>query len=282
MKTKFIQCLIAGAAITGSPLMADGLPFKSGEKIAFLGDSITELGSKNPLGYVRLVMDGIKRSGIDAEAVPAGISGNMSHQMRARLERDVISKKPQWMFLSCGVNDAPNGIDNPGLPLEQYTANINAVIDRCNKAGIRVIILTATPVVEEPEHVANKNLVRYNESLRNVAAGRKLPIVDLNKRFNAFIAQKPDKQKRVLTVDGTHMAPYGDILMAYTILQQLGMDTDTLHKAAAAWMEQQDGWQTKMTLKLSVAEMEKIRKNLPEDMTLEEWIHTVVRQNIAE
>ncbi len=282
MKNKLlIQCILAGAAIAGTPLFAEGLPFESGEKIAFLGDSITENGTKNPLGYVRLVMDGLKRCGIDAQAVPAGVSGNMSHQMRARLDRDVIRKKPQWMFLSCGVNDAPNGIDNPGLPLEQYTQNINAIIDHCGKSGIKVIILTATPVVEEPEHVANKNLVRYNESLRVIAAVRKLPVIDLNKRFNAVIAQKPDKQKRSLTVDGTHMSPYGDILIAYTILQQLGMNPEKLHQAADAWMNQADGWETKMTLKLSVAEMEKLQKILPEDMSVAEWVNQTVREKIG-
>ncbi len=282
MKNKFIPCLIACSAVAASPLAAEALPFKSGDKIAFLGDSITENGTKNPLGYVRLVMDGLKQSGIEAAAVPAGISGQMSRQMLARVDKDIIRKKPQWMFLSCGVNDAPNGIDNPGLPLEEYRKNICEIIRRCGEAGIEVIILTATPVVEEPEHVANKNLVQYNETLRAIAAERKLRIVDLNKRFNEFIARKPDKQKRTLTVDGTHMSPYGDILMAYTILQQLGMDKDLLHKTMESWMNMPEGWQTKMTLKLSVTEMEKLRKMYPEDMTLEDQIHSLIREKTGE
>ena len=51
---------------------------KKGEKIAFLGDSITQLGkSKTPyMGYLHLVIDGLARSGVKAEAVPAGISGH--------------------------------------------------------------------------------------------------------------------------------------------------------------------------------------------------------------
>src|SRR5882672_9740956 len=61
---------------------------RSGEKIAFLGDSITEGGWGNPLGYVRLVMAGLEANGIKAEAVPAGISGHKSDNMLARLERD--------------------------------------------------------------------------------------------------------------------------------------------------------------------------------------------------
>ena len=275
------QCILSVAAASAATVAtAAELPFRDGEKIAFLGDSITELGTKNPLGYVNLVMDGLAAAGLEVTAAPAGKSGHTSKNMLARVNRDVISKKPDWMFLSCGVNDAPNGIDNPGIPLEDYKANICSILDRCAKAKIKVIILTATPVVEEPEHVANKNLVAYNETLRAIAAERKLPLVDLSKRFNAFIDKKADKSVRLLTVDGTHMSPYGDILMAYTILQQLGLKPEILHACSTKWLEKKDGWITKMNLSLSVREMEQIKAVLPSGFTLEQWVNSVVREEI--
>src|SRR4051812_30466389 len=89
---------------------------KSGEKIGFLGDSITAQGWSNPAGYVRLVMAGLAANGVNAEAVPAGISGHKSNQMLERLNRDVLSKQPQWMTLSCGVNDVWHG--KFGVPLD--------------------------------------------------------------------------------------------------------------------------------------------------------------------
>src|SRR5580765_7304015 len=59
------------------------IEIKSGEKIAFLGDSITEGGWGNPRGYVRLVMAGLEANGVKADAVPAGISGHKSDNMLA-------------------------------------------------------------------------------------------------------------------------------------------------------------------------------------------------------
>ena len=42
--------------------------FKSGDKVAFLGDSITQLGYENKtLGYVNLVVDGMRENGIDIQ-----------------------------------------------------------------------------------------------------------------------------------------------------------------------------------------------------------------------
>jgi hypothetical protein len=45
-------------ACTASLSRAAEIPVKSGERIAFMGDSITQGGFGNPGGYVRLVMLG--------------------------------------------------------------------------------------------------------------------------------------------------------------------------------------------------------------------------------
>lgn len=201
------------------------IPFASGDKIAFLGDSITELGTKNETGYVNLVMAGLAAKGVKAELVPAGVSGNMSNQMLDRLERDVLSKQPKWMFLSCGVNDAPNGYEderkNPGIPLADYVKNITEIVTRSKAAGISVIMLEPTPVVEEP-HLANQNEKAYVAEFRKIAAKYELPIVPLNAVFNAYRQAKGNPFERELTKDGTHMSPLGDRLMADVILHTLG------------------------------------------------------------
>ena len=62
-------------------------------RIAFLGDSITNFGHTRPDGYVNLVMDGLARNGINAVKIPAGVNGNDSSQMAARVKRDAIAKK---------------------------------------------------------------------------------------------------------------------------------------------------------------------------------------------
>ena len=100
---------LALIALASGQLALAEIAVKSGDKIAFLGDSITQGGWRNATGYVRLVMSGLEANGVKAEAIPAGIGGHKSNDMLARLERDVISKKPQWMTLSCGVNDVWHG-----------------------------------------------------------------------------------------------------------------------------------------------------------------------------
>src|SRR5581483_2334806 len=93
---------------------------KPEDKVAFLGDSITAQGWGNPAGYVKLVVAAFEANGIKITPVPAGIGGHKSNDMLARVDRDVLSKKPQWMTLSCGVNDVWHG--NKGVPLNDAQA----------------------------------------------------------------------------------------------------------------------------------------------------------------
>ncbi len=224
---------------------------KSGEKIAFLGDSITQGGWQNPVGYVRLVMAGLAANGVQAEAVPAGISGHKSNDMLGRLERDVISKGPQWMTLSCGVNDVWHG--KKGVPLDDaaaavegaydekvadrgtYKKNIAAIVDKAQAATIQVVMLTATVIHENLESPENAKLAPFNEYVRGLAKEKKLRLADLNAMCQERIKAENKPGQKVITSDGVHMAPEGDKLMATGVLKALGLDATQMKKAEDAW-----------------------------------------------
>lgn len=211
---------------------------KDGQKVAFMGDSITQGGWGSPGGYVRLVVAGLEANGVKVTPIPAGISGHKSDQMLARLKKDALDKKPDWMTLSCGVNDVWHGAR--GIPLDQYKTNITAILDQCAAAGTKVVVLTATVISEELDAENNKKLAPYNEFLRSLAKERKAPLADLYAMFAAAIKATPNttgKPGRLLTSDGVHMAPPGDQLMARGVLQAFGLDAAQLKKAEAAWQE---------------------------------------------
>lgn len=208
---------------------------KSGEKIGFLGDSITAGGWSNPAGYVRLVMAGLKANGIDAEAVPAGISGHKSNDMLARLEKDVLSKKPQWMTLSCGVNDVWHGAK--GVLLDQYKENITKIVDTATAAGAKVVITTATVIYEKLDSPQNVQLAPYNDFLRALAKEKNLPLADLNAMFHERIKAENQPDKKVLTSDGVHMNGEGNKLMATGVLRAMGLDDAAIAKARESWTE---------------------------------------------
>ncbi|MCX6997790.1 MAG: SGNH/GDSL hydrolase family protein [Kiritimatiellaeota bacterium] len=238
MSGKQMAAVVAVAlGVAGAPAArAADVLVKDGQKIAFLGDSITQAGAQTPQGYVRLVISGLEAIGVKATAIPAGISGHKSNQMLARLEKDVLSKKPDWMTLSCGVNDVWHGAN--GVPLDQYKENITKIVEQCQAAGVKVMVLTATMIKEDQANALNQKLTAYNEFLRTLAKEKGCPLADLNADMQAAIAKVgPAKKGNVLTGDGVHMNPAGNRMMATGVLKAFGLSAEQLAKVQKQWPE---------------------------------------------
>lgn len=217
-------CLISEAS-------ADVL-VKSGDKIVFLGDSITRQGSGSA-GWCGLAVSSLKAIGIEADPVNAGRGGNTSRDMAARFENDVISKKPAWMTLMCGTNDNPNH----GLPLEESKNNIRTIVEKTQASGIKVLILTM------PVRGGNLNENAYNEFIRALAKEKGIPIADvfaeMKKTLMEYKAEHPDlppKSPPLLTIaDGTHMNPRGNQVIAECVLAAFGLSPEQISKVKAGW-----------------------------------------------
>jgi lysophospholipase L1-like esterase len=256
-----IASVIASTAFFSRPQHSRAEPIvKTGESIAFLGDSITYFGAyskyasnyygeDNPGGYVRLIGSGLAAQGINVTLIPAGIGGNTSTYMLGRLERDVLSKKPTWMTLSAGVND----VMHRAVELEDYKTAMTAILDRCQAAGVKVIVLTATQIGLPITGAANVKLAGYNDFLRETAKARNLPLADVNAAMAAEQAAfEKAGIKRALTTDGVHMNIYGDLMMAKTVLAAMGLNERQLAVAQAKWNEGPDIFQSTTKLKLSL------------------------------
>ncbi len=226
-----VVLLVGGIASTTG--RAAELSVKDGQKIAFLGDSITQAGA-SPKGYVRLAISGLEANGVKTTAIPAGISGHKSNQMLARLEKDVLSKKPDWMTLSCGVNDVWHGAN--GVLLDQYKVNITKIVDQAQAAGVKVMLLTSTMIGEDQSNVNNQKLVPYNEFLKALAKEKSCLFADLNADMQAAIAKVGAAKKgNLLTGDGVHMNPDGNKMMAVGVLKAFGLSAAQIEQAQKAW-----------------------------------------------
>lgn len=250
-------------------------------KIAFLGDSITQFGNNFSGGYVNLVISGLQANGINAVKIPAGISGNKSNQMLERLQRDVISKKPDFMTLSCGVNDVWHG--KRGIPLPEYKKNITELIDKAQAAGIKVCILTATMITENPASSWNVKLADYNRFLRQLAKEKGCLLVDLNENMQKgiaeFKAKYPKFKGNLYTTDGVHMNPYGNAMMAEGILRGFGLNDAQIAKARTVWARQISGVGRIQLSAQTVAKLAELAA--AKGMTIQEYIADMANSQLA-
>jgi lysophospholipase L1-like esterase len=88
------------------------LCFQDGEKVLFVGDSITDCGRRGPAaplgdGYVSLLHDLViwRRPERRLAWVNKGIGGNKVTDLQSRWEDDVIREAPDWLSVKIGIND---------------------------------------------------------------------------------------------------------------------------------------------------------------------------------
>ena len=222
--------LVAMWAMASAPLAFADILVKDGDKVAFLGDSITQMGNREPAGYVQLVKDGLLRSGVKIEVIPAGVPGDTSAKMLARLEKSVLFYKPTWMFLSCGVNDAMTPAS-----IEDFKRNITEIIDKAQAAGIKVLVMSTTVRNEDLNSVANKNIEPFNQFLRELVRDRKLPFADNDEQMRSELTRRAGGKVLQLTIDGCHMNGYGNQLLAATVLESLGVSTEAIKGYRKEW-----------------------------------------------
>jgi len=235
-KNIVLSAFLAFGFVGSIQAQADGeLKIQSGQKVAFMGDSITQFGWDRPGGYVHLVGEALESVGVKIVTIPAGISGNTSKDMLGRVDKQVIEKKPDWMTLSCGVNDVwhnPGGVD-----LETYKVNMTAIVDKAQAAGIKVMLLTAT-MINENDNPLNQKLVAYNDFLKQLAKDKNLPLADLNSAcWKVLKTNTEPSTNNFLTVDGVHMNPDGNMLMARGVVEAFGMAPAKVDAFEKAWRQ---------------------------------------------
>lgn len=218
-----------------------GSRISGNQTVAFLGDSITRLGFAQQTGYINLVRSGLQTCGIPVKVIPAGISAQHSVHMLERVQRDIITQKPDILILSCGVNDVWMAHRNQGVSLPEYKRNIRTLVEKVLAADIKLYIMTATMIYEDQNNSWNQKLTAYNSFLRQLANEKNCVLIDQNIAMQNELARLkklyPGAKGNLLTTDGVHMNPLGDAVMAKNILRSFGLNDLELARAEKSWME---------------------------------------------
>lgn len=213
-------------ALAATAVADDVPPLKTGERIVFLGDSITQAGV-GPRGYVTLIKTALaeKHKDLGIEVIGAGISGNKVPDLQKRLDRDVLARKPTLVVIYIGINDVWHSEMKPprGTPKDQFEAGLKEIIGKIKDAGARVVLCTPTVIGEKKSNKLDAQLDEYAEVSRAVARETGAVLCDLRKAFREHLAKSNpgDKEKGVLTGDRVHLNDAGNTLVAETILKTI-------------------------------------------------------------
>ncbi len=230
-RTVLLLVALVAAALTAnaaSSAPAAGPQLQKGDRIVFLGDSITAGGVREK-GYVTLVGQALAKQHPDLgiEIVGAGISGHKVPDCQKRLQRDVLDKKPTIVLIYIGINDVWHWNRNVGTTKEDFEKGLVDLIKRCQDASARVILCTPSVIGEKTDgtNQFDKMLDEYSAISRSVAKQTGAGMLDLRQKFLARLTElnKANLEKSVLTTDGVHLNDAGNRFVADSVLEALGV-----------------------------------------------------------
>jgi acyl-CoA thioesterase I len=208
---------------------------KSGQKVVFIGDSITDCGRWRDFqpygnGYVKVAIDLItaKYPERNIAYFNKGIGGNTVADLKGRWEDDVIAIKPDWLTIKIGINDLHSYLDNwqngqitPAIFEKTYVE----LLDQAKKKTKAKIILIEPFFISNDKMAGSRRkkvldlLVTYRAIVDKMAKNYKLPIVKVH---DSFMEQIKYRQAGDFSTDCVHPWLGGHTMIALELLKKFG------------------------------------------------------------
>lgn len=258
----WVCVLGAGAAWAAGPPAtqpAGGGPFANGERICFLGDSITQGGqyvaffqaylwAKYPQLKLEVINLGLSSETVNGASEPGHPFPRPC--IHDRLDRALAAAKADWVFVCYGMNDGiyyPPSLEN----LAAYAAGLKRLVAKAARPKAKVVLLTPPPFDAETKRMRRRKLLpagggvygytktyeHYDDVLETFAAYVRKEagspkvhrVIDLHAPMERYIRHTRSRNAKYLYGDGVHPPIEGHLKMALILLGGLGED-----EAAAA------------------------------------------------
>jgi lysophospholipase L1-like esterase len=208
----------------GGASFADDFFFKPGDRVVFLGDSITEQYQYSTYMELYLTTRFPKANFV---FLNAGIGGDTAHGGAARFQSHILDEKPTALTINFGMNDGGYGKfdENRNKVYREKTAEM---LKRAKDAGVRVAL--CSPNAVDPRVKSNgqeyfETQKQFYAPLKEIATQGGAAYADqygvTRAAIEAMTKDDPKAEKAKPYYDGFHTSPPGGMLMAHAILTQL-------------------------------------------------------------
>lgn len=207
------------------------LLFESGDKVLFIGDSITDCGRRGDHapyghGYVRKITELItaKYPERDITYVNKGIGGDIVEGLENRWDTDVIDEKPDWLSVKIGINNASRqlgqGVSNEDY-LPEWESCYRRILTRVkDELDAPIFLFEIFYIEEDVENPRPLAVDAYNVSIHQLAREFEARLIRINDVFDSAVAARPGALWT--TQDGVHPNAEGHTLMALEFLKLAG------------------------------------------------------------
>lgn len=156
-------------------------------------------------GYFRLTQLGVafvlyclclaRASAEEIRVINAGVGGQNSRDLLARIDKDVLQHRPDLVVLMVGSNDVLNS--GNAIPLPEYEKNLETLAKRIKEGGAELVIMTVLPchvpyLLERHEKGffgkggPPERIAQANTAIRRLAKQYGIPVVEAHAIFSGI------------------------------------------------------------------------------------------------
>jgi lysophospholipase L1-like esterase len=225
-----LVCALIALASAAAAFGADGFFLKSGDRVVFYGDSITDQRLYTVLTETYVVT---RYPNLNATFIHSGwggdrVTGGGGGPIDVRLQRDVLAYKPTVMTIMLGMNDGHYQPPDPEKDKTFFTG-YEYIVNTMRKAdpGVRITAILPSPyddVTRPPLFAGGYNgvLVNYSRWLADYAKQNNLAVADFNAPMVAMLqkanAADPAAAQKILP-DRVHPTISGHLIMAEQLVK---------------------------------------------------------------
>lgn len=193
-------------------------------RIALAGDSTVTDEQGWGLGFAARLREGLV-------SLNRSRGGRSTRSYRSEgLWSAVLAGKPDWVLIQLGHNDMPGkGLERETDVETTYPENLARMVDEARAAGVSPVLVT--PLTRrrlDAQGCVRSDLVAYADAMRTVAAGRRVPLIDLHARSIEAIERMTRTEVAALgflkddgTPDLTHLSARGGGLFGGLVAEEL-------------------------------------------------------------
>ncbi|MBX2877205.1 MAG: family 16 glycosylhydrolase [Saprospiraceae bacterium] len=188
--------------------------------------------SAYPYQSLKKIKDAYPRAVVNS--IVTAIGGEHSVSGAKRFSKEVLTHRPDVVFIDYGLNDRSIGLERAKKAWEK-------MIKKALKKGVKIILLTPTPDLKEDILAEDVELSKHAAQIRALATSYQVGLVDSYRIFQE-IAKKEDLKNYM--AQGNHINALGHELVAREIKAWFQNEIESpLPGYQLAWFDEFDGHQ---------------------------------------
>ncbi len=238
---------------------APGLGLKDGDRVIFIGDSIT-----HQCLYTQYVENFYytRYPNLHIHFRNAGVGGDRAQDALDRFDDDIASFKPTVATILLGMNDGGYR-DFDKATFDTYAKGMTELLDKLDALKVRVFLASPTMYdhhAAELRAAANpgkpaRNAENYNAVLayygkwaQELANKRGYGFIDMYGPLNSLTLDERKKDKDFTFIpDAVHPAAAGQFIMAYSVIEAFG-EPNAVWGLTVSPSPKGDGWKANATI----------------------------------